>query len=87
MSEAIAAPGRALTAAETLARQAMAAGTLRAYRPTGEHFASWCAGAGLSPIPAAPTTIAGYLASLAATHAPTSPACPTLGPPASAPRG
>jgi integrase len=93
MSEAIAAPGRALTAAEpgqhtpaepltavglaalaaaeTLARQAMAASTLRAYRADWAHFASWCASAGLAPIPAAPTTVAGYLASLAESHAPT----------------
>jgi len=61
----------ALATAESLARQAMAANTLRAYRADWTHFSTWCARTGLSPIPAAPTTIAGYLASQASSHAPT----------------
>ena len=61
----------ALAAAEGLARQSMAPATLRAYRADWTHFTQWCASVGLSPIPAAPTTLAAYLASQAESHAPT----------------
>jgi integrase len=61
----------ALAAAQALARQAAAPATLRAYRADWTHYASWCAANGFAPIPADPEIIGAYLASLAATHAPT----------------
>ena len=61
----------ALAAAEALARKAAAPATLRAYKADWIHYAAWCASMGFSPIPAAPKTVGGYLASLAETHAPT----------------
>ena len=61
----------ALEAAQALARKAAAPATLRAYKADWTHFATWCAAGGFIPVPAAPTTIGAYLASLATTHAPT----------------
>jgi integrase len=61
----------ALAHAQNLARQATAANTLRAYKADWTHFAAWCAAHGFVPVPAAPATVGAYLASLAATHAPT----------------
>ena len=66
-----AAGAAALAAAQTLAREAAAPATLRAYRADWQHFARWCAAAGFVPVPAAPEVVGAYLASLAATHAPT----------------
>ncbi|MDC0359648.1 tyrosine-type recombinase/integrase, partial [Acidimicrobiales bacterium] len=43
--------------------------TLRAYRSDWEHFTNWCADRGLTALPAAPETVAVYLAELADTHA------------------
>jgi integrase len=60
----------ALAQAQTLARQAAAAHTLRAYKADWTHFAAWCAAHGFVPVPAAPATVGAYLASLAETHAP-----------------
>ena len=39
--------------------------TRRAYRSDWEDFAAWCAGSGADPLPAAPATLAGYIAQLA----------------------
>ncbi|HUZ65831.1 MAG TPA: site-specific integrase [Acetobacteraceae bacterium] len=61
----------ALAHAQTLARQAAAPATLRAYKADWQHFAQWCAAKGFVPVPAAPATVGAYLASLADTHAPT----------------
>ena len=61
----------ALAAAQTLAKQAAAPATLRAYKADWTHYAAWCAAHGFVPVPAAPTTVGAYLASLATTHAPT----------------
>jgi len=36
-----------------------------------QHYAAWCARSGFVPVPAEPATVGAYLASLAATHAPT----------------
>ncbi len=44
--------------------------TIRAYRSDWRHFAAWCETAGISPLPAAPETVAMYLADLAGTHRP-----------------
>jgi len=46
------------------------AATLRAYRADWAHYASWCAASHLVPAPASPETVEAYLASLAASHAP-----------------
>jgi hypothetical protein len=61
----------ALAAAQALARQATAPATLRAYKADWTHYADWCAAHGFVPVPAAPTTVGAYLASLAGSHAPT----------------
>jgi integrase len=60
----------ALATAQALARQATAPATLRAYKADWTHFAEWCAAHGFTPVPAEPTTVGAYLASLAKTHAP-----------------
>jgi integrase len=61
----------ALVTAQTLARQATAAATLRAYKADWTHFSQWCAAHGFLAAPAAPATVGAYLASLAGSHAPT----------------
>jgi integrase len=58
----------ALAAAIDFAGQALAPATLRAYRADWQHFCAWCRAAGWSALPAAPATVAAYLASLAKTH-------------------
>jgi len=60
----------ALAAARTVARNASAANTLRAYKADWAHFANWCTGHGFVPVPAEPATVGAYLASLADSHAP-----------------
>jgi integrase len=59
----------ALAAAIDFAGQALAPATLRAYRADWQHFCAWCRDAGWPALPAAPETVAAYLASLAASHA------------------
>src|ERR1700744_20636 len=61
----------ALEAAQALAKKATAAATLRAYKADWTHFSQWCSSHGFAPVPAAPATGGASLASLAATHAPT----------------
>ncbi len=61
----------ALDAAGQFARKAAAPATLRAYKADWTHYAKWCAAAGFVPVPAAPSTVGAYLASLAESHAPT----------------
>ena len=61
----------ALAAAQALAKRATATATLRAYRADWTHYAAWCTAHGFIPVPAAPTTVGAYLASLADSHAPT----------------
>jgi integrase len=61
----------ALAAAQSLAKQATAPATLRAYKADWTHFAAWCAAHGFVAVPAAPAVVGAYLASLAASHAPT----------------
>jgi integrase len=58
----------ALAAAIDFAGQALAPATLRAYRADWQHFCAWCRDAGWRALPAAPETVAAYLASLAKTH-------------------
>jgi integrase len=54
--------------ADEFARNALSPATLRAYRADWTHFGDWCQHAELSPLPAEPTTVAAYLASMALTH-------------------
>ena len=61
----------ALAEAQKLARQSAAPATLRAYKADWQHYALWCTRAGFVPVPAEPATVGAYLASLAATRAPT----------------
>jgi integrase len=61
----------ALAAARALAQKAEAPATLRAYKADWTHYAAWCASGGFVPVPADPATVGAYLASLAASHAPT----------------
>jgi integrase len=58
----------ALAAAMDFAGQALSPATLRAYRAAWRHFCGWCDEAGWPALPAAPETVAAYLASLSATH-------------------
>ena len=60
----------ALAAAQTLAKKATAAATLRAYKDDWTHFYDWCAVHGFVAVPAAPAIVGTYLASLADSHAP-----------------
>lgn len=53
--------------AQSFARQAKAKATLRAYGADWTDFHDWCAGHGLPSLPAAPATVALYLAELANT--------------------
>src|ERR1700742_3713082 len=50
------------------ARLSLAPATLAAYRAAWADFSSWCRARDRCPLPAAPTTVADYLASLALTH-------------------
>lgn len=51
--------------AQGFARQAKARSTLRAYGSDWNHFHAWCSTHGLSSLPAAPETVALYIADLA----------------------
>lgn len=68
----LAPPGLAQLADRALGfiASARAESTRRAYRSDWDAFASWCGGRGLSALPAAPGTVALYLAALATTHKP-----------------
>ena len=58
----------ALAAAMDFAAAALAPATLRAYRADWNHFLAWCREAGWVALPAAPQTVAAYLAALAPTY-------------------
>jgi len=62
----------ALQAAQELARKSAAPATPRAYKADWTHFSAWCAAKGFVAVPAAPEVVGAWLASLAATHAPSS---------------
>ena len=67
-------PDRLTEAMAGYARAARAGNTWRAYDADLWHFATWCHQEGLTPLPAAPTTVAAYLAA----HAPPTLAVSTL---------
>jgi integrase len=69
MSELVPLPESDLARAAPYARQALAPATLAAYAADWADFAAWCAGRGVVSLPAAPATVAAYLAALASTHA------------------
>jgi site-specific recombinase XerD len=56
---------RLTESARTYARASKAKNTIRAYRADWADFSLWCAGQAAAPLPAAPETIAMYLAALA----------------------
>jgi site-specific recombinase XerD len=60
----------ALETARAYAGLAMSESTVRVYRIAWTHFADWCAGLGVSPLPADPAHVGGYIASIATTHSP-----------------
>jgi integrase len=55
----------ALAAAAAYARHALAPETRRAYAADWAHFSGWCREAGCAALPAEPTAVAAYLASMA----------------------
>jgi site-specific recombinase XerD len=55
----------ALRSATDYAAASKSEATRRAYRSDWQDFAAWCAGNGLAELPAAPPTVAGYIAQLA----------------------
>ncbi|CAH2605492.1 Site-specific integrase (plasmid) [Rhodovastum atsumiense] len=59
----------AFAAARDYAADAHSAATRRAYRADWADFTAFCRAANLSPLPAAPQTVAAYFAAMAATHA------------------
>jgi integrase len=61
-------PDPAQETAAAYARQSLSAATLRAYRADWNDFRAFCQGQTLNPLPAAPATVATYLASLAPSH-------------------
>lgn len=58
----------ALEAASGYARQSLAPGTLAGYRSDWAHFTTWCRAHGWQHLPAAPETVAAFLAALATSH-------------------
>ncbi|HUW79482.1 MAG TPA: tyrosine-type recombinase/integrase [Acidocella sp.] len=61
----------ALAQAQDYARKSSAPATLRAYKADWTHYAAWCREKGFVPVPGEPAVVGAYLASLGATHAPT----------------
>ncbi|MFC7478114.1 site-specific integrase [Dankookia sp. GCM10030260] len=62
-------PDAEVARAAGYARQALAPATLAAYAADWADFSAWCGAKGMASLPAAPVTVAGYLAALATTHA------------------
>ena len=69
MSELVPLPDADLARAAGYARAALAPATLAAYAADWADFCAWCGAKGVASLPAAPVTVAGYLAALATTHA------------------
>lgn len=57
--------GRAVAEAADYAARALSGATLAAHAADWAHFCAWCRAGGVSPMPAEPVIVAGYLASLA----------------------
>jgi len=58
-------PSPSLQRAQEFARQSKAENTLRGYRGDWKDFCGWCGARELSPLPASPETVAGYIAECA----------------------
>lgn len=58
----------AAEAARDYAGQALSEATLRAYRSDWAQFREWCESCALTPLPAEPSTVGGYLAAMALAH-------------------
>jgi hypothetical protein len=69
MSDLVTLPAADLALATDYARQALAPATLQAYAADWAEFAAWCQQRGASAVPADPTTVTAYLASIAVSHA------------------
>ena len=69
MSELIPLPEAEVARAAGFARQALSPATLAAYAADWADFDARCQSRGVPALPAAPTTVAAYLAALATTHA------------------
>ena len=69
MSDFAPLPASDLARAADYARHALAPATLKAYAADWEDFTAWAQGRGVSALPADPTTVAAYLASMAISHA------------------
>ncbi|MCB4825237.1 tyrosine-type recombinase/integrase [Roseicella aerolata] len=69
MSELTVLPAADLTLAADYARQALSPATLKAYATDWAEFSAWCQQRRATALPADPTTVAAYLASLAVSHA------------------
>ncbi len=65
MSDVAPLPASDLARAADYARHALAPATLKAYAADWEDFTAWAQGRGVSALPADPTTVAAYLASMA----------------------
>ena len=62
--------GERLTAYLEDARGALSGNTVRAVRADLERFGAWCAGRGLSPLPARAATVVAYVEAMASVRAP-----------------
>ncbi|RAI54672.1 site-specific integrase [Roseicella frigidaeris] len=69
MSDLAPLPATELARAAGYARAALAPATLAAYAADWADFSAWCAARRAAALPAAPTTVAAYLAALATSHA------------------
>lgn len=68
MSELTTLPASDLALAQDYAKQALSPATLRAYATDWEDFTGWCRSRSIDALPAAPTSVAAYLASMAVSH-------------------
>jgi integrase len=59
--------GRAVAEAADFAANSLADATLNAYAADWRHFVAWCHAGDITPLPASPVVVAGYLATLATT--------------------
>jgi integrase len=68
MSDLTTLPASDLALAADYAKQALSRATLRAYAADWQDFTGWCQARGASALPADPTTVAAYLASMGISH-------------------
>ena len=61
-------PATLAARARAFADEALSENSRRAYRADWQHYARWCGGHDLAPLPAGPDQVASYLTSMAETH-------------------